>query len=848
MKNTKLLILEDSHDDATLIQATLKNAGLNFNIRLVATEHSFIEALDQFVPEIIISDHQLPSFTSSEALLIARQKLPLVPFVLVTGTVSEEFAADIIKAGADDYILKDRLSRLPVAITAAIRQRASERERMETVKQLQESELKYRNIMERVSDAFVAIDKDWHYTYVNKSAGEILNRLPGDLIGKHIWTEFPEAIGQAFYKAYLGAFQTQRQIHLEAYYAPLGLWLENNIYPSPNGLSIFFKDITARKKSAEIIIESEEKYRNLVERISDGFFAMDLEWKVTYINSIAEHLLDKPPGYMFGKRMTEEFPHGIGGPFYNAYQQALLTGKNVQMEGYAITLDKWLYASIQPSATGISVFLRDVTEKKKAEQQQQIDSSNLSALINNTNDLMWSIDKDLKVITFNDSFDNVMKLSSGRSLVKGDYILSDQFTPEQIERYQLFYARALSGETFSVIDHFETPTEFWSEISFYPIRHANKIIGTACYSRDITESVAAQRQLKQSYAEKEALAERMSAIINTLAANIALIDERGIIIEVNDSWRDFASANNFRGDNYCIGDNYLEITAKANESESEDGKNVFTGIKAVLQKEVSEFEYEYPCHSPGLERWFRMMVSPLQQKEYAGAVVMHIDISEIRRLEKERIQSRITEQKAITSAMLQAQEKERNHIGQELHDNVNQILAGTKMYMGIAGKKNSELEELIKYPMELLDKSMEEIRILCRNLVTPLKDIDLEQQVKTLLGNFERATNTATDFSYRVPADIFADDLKLNIYRILQEQINNISKYAAANNVYVNIEAHDGFLNIVTADDGQGFDVDKNRNGIGISNMINRIEFFNGTIKIKSKPGSGCVISIKIPF
>src|SRR5450432_4837933 len=115
--------------------------------------------------------------------------------------------------------------------------------------------------------------------------------------------------------------------------------------------------------------------------------------------------------------------------------------------------------------------------------------------------------------------------------------------------------------------------------------------------------------------------------------------------------------------------------------------------------------------------------TPLQEKEYAGAVVMHIDISELRRLEQKRLKSKMDEQKKITKAILVGQEKERNHIGQELHDNINQILAGTKIYLGIAGNKNKEVKELIKYPIELIDTSIEEIRLLCHKMVTPLKNI-----------------------------------------------------------------------------------------------------------------------------
>ncbi len=106
-------------------------------------------------------------------------------------------------------------------------------------------------VFERVTDAFVALDKDWRYTYVNARGAELFNRRPADLIGKHIWTEFPEGVGQPFYLAYERAMAEQKPIHFEDYYQPWDRWFENIVYPSPEGLSIYFHDITDRKLAEE---------------------------------------------------------------------------------------------------------------------------------------------------------------------------------------------------------------------------------------------------------------------------------------------------------------------------------------------------------------------------------------------------------------------------------------------------------------------------------------------------------------------------------------------------------------------------------------------------------------------
>jgi len=106
-------------------------------------------------------------------------------------------------------------------------------------------------ILEGVSDACVVLDRDWNYVYLNSRAGELFGRDPTQLVGKNIWKEFPEGVDQDFYRAYHRAAQTQRFEQLEAWYPPWERWFENRIYPSPDGLVIFFQDITERKRAED---------------------------------------------------------------------------------------------------------------------------------------------------------------------------------------------------------------------------------------------------------------------------------------------------------------------------------------------------------------------------------------------------------------------------------------------------------------------------------------------------------------------------------------------------------------------------------------------------------------------
>jgi PAS domain S-box-containing protein len=121
---------------------------------------------------------------------------------------------------------------------------------------VEEAHQRTRHILERVHDGFVALDRDWRYLYVNERAGELLGRPARSLIGKHIWTEFPDGVGQPFHQNYERAMREQKTVMFEEHYLPWDRWFENRIYPSPDGISIFFTEITERKRAQAEIEQS----------------------------------------------------------------------------------------------------------------------------------------------------------------------------------------------------------------------------------------------------------------------------------------------------------------------------------------------------------------------------------------------------------------------------------------------------------------------------------------------------------------------------------------------------------------------------------------------------------------
>jgi diguanylate cyclase (GGDEF)-like protein/PAS domain S-box-containing protein len=135
------------------------------------------------------------------------------------------------------------------------------------------------DVLESMTDVFVALDRDWRFAYANRRAVEIYGRTPEELIGKHIWTEYPEAVGGPFQLACEKAMRERTVVLHEDHYEPLGRWYENRIFPSAAGVSIFAQDITARKLAETQVRRSEHRYRVLVHGLSDYVWTADREGK-----------------------------------------------------------------------------------------------------------------------------------------------------------------------------------------------------------------------------------------------------------------------------------------------------------------------------------------------------------------------------------------------------------------------------------------------------------------------------------------------------------------------------------------------------------------------------------------
>ena len=170
----KILHLEDLSSDAELIGRELRKENLDFERLVVDTKEKFIKALKEFSPDIILSDHSLPSFNSYEALSIFHNTGMKIPFILITSNMSDEFAVDILKRGADDYILKDRLTRLPTAIHHTLEKYRLEKEKQDSLEELVRNEKRYHALVENSTEGIIIHNIDGKPKYVSASVKKIL--------------------------------------------------------------------------------------------------------------------------------------------------------------------------------------------------------------------------------------------------------------------------------------------------------------------------------------------------------------------------------------------------------------------------------------------------------------------------------------------------------------------------------------------------------------------------------------------------------------------------------------------------------------------------------------------------
>ena len=463
----RILILEDNQADAELVRFELEDAGIVFTAKVVAKEKDFVSGLHDFAPDLILSDYDLPQYTGALALAEAKRCCPDIPFILVTGAVSEDRAIEILTSGAKDYVMKSRLSRLAPAVSRALAEAAEHRARKEAEQELRGASLYARSLIEASLDPLLTISPDGKIMDVNKATEEITGVSRDQLIGKDFADYFtePEKARATYERAFLKGFVRDFPLALRHTSGRITNVLYNattyaNEKGEVQGVFASARDVTELKQTesalreAQRILETkvrertkaledeiderrraeealrliEQRQRLVFEASSLGTFEVDFRSGETHWNSIEYELLGLHPNDApASPDMFFRFVHPDDvDRLKSQWEEAMRMGE-LDAEFRIVRADgeeRWLAGKGKvfferpkdgvPAEGGKAIRFMgvnfDITERKKAENESRSlmdqvkqEKERLSALINSMNDEVWFADLEKRFTLANPS-------------------------------------------------------------------------------------------------------------------------------------------------------------------------------------------------------------------------------------------------------------------------------------------------------------------------------------------------------------------------------------------------------------------------------------------------------------
>jgi len=373
----KVLILEDVPLDAELIERELRKEGFNFTSHRVEREDEYREEVEEWQPHIILADHSLPQFDGVSALHIAQEKSFNTPFIFVSGKIGEEFAVEMLKKGATDYVLKHNLSKLGYAVRRALTEAKEHMERKIAQEALLESEKKYRALFEKTENPILVFAADGTFTDFNQAAVDFLETEPPLLLKQKIHNFVsPESD-----PVDMTDWSTGRIVELPLKINDELKILELTITPVKLGENnIIFatgRDLTKQKRMENALKESEEKYRLLVENQTDMVVKFDPEGKVLFASPSYCEVLGRTEESILGTNFLPLVHQEDQKKTHRALEKLRRPPYVVFLEHRLLTMNGWRWIAwadkaIMDDKDELEAFVgvgRDITERKLAEDR-----------------------------------------------------------------------------------------------------------------------------------------------------------------------------------------------------------------------------------------------------------------------------------------------------------------------------------------------------------------------------------------------------------------------------------------------------------------------------------------------
>jgi PAS domain S-box-containing protein len=842
-KNYSLLVIEDNEGDFRLIQEYLLEempaAGIS-HVKDYKHAKELLEQANSF--DAVLLDLSLPDYSGKELVMDILSMAETIPVIVLTGLSDKNFGMTTLAMGIADYLLKDELtaSLLQKTIVYSIQRKRISAE-------LKSSEEKYRNLFQLSPSPMWVYDiQSLRFLDVNEAAIRHYGYSLEEFLGFTLLDIRPANVQNMEDLA-------ERHVDTGSFYSDSTRHIKKNgslIYVDTQSSPIDFEghkarlvlctDITEKLKNEQDLILSEQRFKALVQEGSDLVAILDEEGYFRYVSPTPNIMFGYDSQHFINKHAFE-FIHPVDLPDVKSQFEQLSLNKRIQMNPFRFRELNGAYHWIEtiatnmmdePSVKGIVINSRDITARIEIEQKMLESIGRYEAVAKATSDAIWDFDIDTQ---------KIYAAGSGYKTLFG-YDLIDCYMEEGFCE-----SKVHPDDRDSVYDYFtnaiQNPFQKQWAIEYRLLKSDNsyayvlnrfsvllqddkavKLLGAV---QDITRQKEEEQHLKLL---ESVITNATDAVVITEAGPIEEPDPK--IIYVNAA---FTKMTGYTEDEVIGKSPRILQGPKTSRLELDH-------LRLCLAKycpcEVEMINYK----KDGQEFWVSMAIAPVPDTD--GSHTHWIAI-------ERDITNRKIEDQAITRAIINTQESERSQIGLELHDNVNQILAGSLLALGmIKGMKGNEMNLWIDKVHGYIMEAINETRKLSHQLApATFEDYTLQQSFELLLEsmNVNKKYDVKVDFD-QFDSKTASADIKLNLYRILQEQLNNIVKYSSAKKIVIQVSKSAEDITMTIKDDGKGFDIAATKKGIGLNNIRKRVEILWGHYNLKTEPGKGCEINVRIPL
>ncbi|PSB53880.1 histidine kinase [filamentous cyanobacterium Phorm 6] len=581
------------------------------------------------------------------------------------------------------------------------------------------------NIIESITDAFIAIDSQWRYTYVNATAEKLLARSRNDLLGRSIWELFP-AEGESnsmVYQEFHRVVNEQVSVKFEEFSPSLQIYIEVSAYPAADGLTAYWSDISDRRRTEEELRQKNAILNAINESAPTPIFVKDREGRIIYANPATLEALGKTAGEVIGWRDRDLYPIAeLGAEVSENDRRVMESGKTEVVEESPDGIRTFLgmkapYRNEAGEVIGLIGISNDITNRKRAEIELQEQTKLLQVIIDSIGDGLILANQQGEFVLFNRAavgiFGQLTNEKSPRewSSTYGLF-LADQKTlfPEN----ELPLARAIKGEYVNDVEVFvcrENCEDRWISISGYPVVDtSNEIQGGVVVCRDITE----RKQSEAALLESEV---RFRNMANNAPFMVWVTDSTGYCTFLSESWYEFTGQTEETG----LGFGWINAL---HPEDREQAKNAF--LMANQRQEPFRMEYRVRRLDGGYS-WAIDATAPRlsESGQFEGYIGSVIDITERKQVEIERDMVLQLEQTARAEAERANRIKDEflAVLSHELRSPLNPILGWSQLLRGgkLSADKTAKALETIERNARLQSQLIEDLLDVSRILQGKLR-------------------------------------------------------------------------------------------------------------------------------